>query len=131
MCLMKALKIFLKIVIFIKWELISFWGVKTQFGRLPMQWIICCTSGKIKLFFELYGYEISEKTFVIFVSDRSLNWKYVTYPPTFPKSPIVVPSQISGAPSNFHPVETFGYNHANIGGAKAIQNRYNDTLKYC
>ena len=55
----------------------------------------------------------------------------ITYPSTFPKSPIVVPSQISGTPSDFHPVETFGNDYANIGGAKAIQNRYNDTLKYC
>ena len=37
---MKTLKFFLKIVILKTWELISFWGVKNHFGKLPMKWCI-------------------------------------------------------------------------------------------
>ena len=40
MCPMKAQKIFLKIFIFKTVELVSFWCVKTHFGKLPMKWCI-------------------------------------------------------------------------------------------
>ena len=37
MWFLEALKNFLKIVILKTGELVSFWGVKTQFGKLPMK----------------------------------------------------------------------------------------------
>ena len=40
MCLMKAPKNFEKIPILKIWQLVSFWGVKTHFGFLPLKWCI-------------------------------------------------------------------------------------------
>ena len=37
MCLMKAQKNFEKIAILKIWELVSFWGVKIHFGKLPLK----------------------------------------------------------------------------------------------
>ena len=40
LCLMEAPKNFWKIVILKRGELVSFWGVKNHFGKLPMKWCI-------------------------------------------------------------------------------------------
>ena len=40
MLLMKLPKNFEKIAISKMWELVSFWGVKTHFGNLPLKWCI-------------------------------------------------------------------------------------------
>ena len=40
MCLMKAPKNFEKIAILKTQELVSFWGVKTHFGKLALKWCI-------------------------------------------------------------------------------------------
>ena len=40
MCLMKDPNFFEKIAILKIWELVSFWGVKTHFGKIPLKWSI-------------------------------------------------------------------------------------------
>ena len=52
MCLMKSPKNFEKIAILKIWQLVSFWGVKTHFGEIPLKRWICRNYPVSRSFFD-------------------------------------------------------------------------------